>query len=242
MSLYNKYRPHRFRDVIAQEHIKLILRNQVRRKNAANAYLFAGPSGVGKTSLARVLAMALNCSNPRAGEPCLQCQVCSSTLHGNAWDMIELDAATFRGIDGIRDIQTWAMYTPMSNYKVMLMDEVHQFTEPAWNALLRMLEEPTGKCTIILCTTEPDKVPTTARSRCQLFEFQALKREQIYNRLTLVARKERLGMANEALRFIAAMSEGNMRTALTMLEQAINLDHGSPSTSAVKKFLKPRMM
>lgn len=243
-SLYNKYRPRKFGEVVGQEAIKLILRNQIKAKKTGNAYLFAGPSGVGKTTTARIFAMALNCQEPRAGEPCLKCQACTASLHGNAWDMIELDAATFRGIDGIRDLQQWAMYSPMTNFKIMLMDEVHQFTEPAWNSLLRLLEEPTGKCTIILCTTEVGKVPTTARSRCQLFEFQTLKRDEIFAKLTFVAKKERLGMAQEAIRFIAAMAEGNLRTAETMLEQAISLDHGSPSTSAVKKFLNtmPRMM
>lgn len=241
MGFYQKYRPHRFGDVVAQEMVISILKNQVRRKMTHHAYLFTGPSGVGKTSVARILALAMNCEKPRAGEPCLKCQACQSALHGNAWDTVEFDAAMFRGIDGIRDLSTWAQYAPFTNYKVYILDEVHQLTEPAWNALLRLLEEPVGTLTVILCTTEPKKVPETARSRCQLFEFKSLERKEILERLGMICHKERLQIASDGLKFIAAMANGNLRTAETMLEQVINLNHGKPRTSEIQKFIQGRM-
>lgn len=241
MNLYNKHRPHRFQDIVAQEGVTAILRSQVRRKMTAHSYLFTGPSGVGKTSVARILAMGINCENSRAGEPCLKCQTCQATLHGNAWDTIELDAALFRGIDGIRDLAMWSKFAPYANYKIYIMDEVHQFTEPAWNALLRLLEDPRGRLTIILCTTEPDRVPETARSRCQLFEFTALTKKDILAKLDLISRKERLRIADEGLKFISAMAGGNMRTAETILEQIINLNHGSPGVKEIQRFIQGRM-
>lgn len=241
MGFYQKYRPHRFGDVVAQEMVTLILKNQVRHKMTHHAYLFTGPSGVGKTSVARILALALNCEKPRAGEPCLRCRSCQSALHGNAWDTVEFDAAMFRGIDGIRDLGTWARFAPYGNYKLYILDEVHQLTEPAWHALLRMLEDPTGTLTIILCTTHPDRVPETARSRCQLFEFEALGKKDILGKLELICRKERLQITSEGLKFIAAMANGNLRTAETMLEQVINLNHGKPRTREIQKFIQGRI-
>jgi len=162
-------------------------------------------------------------------------------LHGNAWDTIEFDAALFRGIDGIRDLAMWAKFAPYGNYRVFLLEEVHQFTEPAWNAILRLLEEPTGRLATILCTTELDKVPETAQSRCQLFKFKALSKGDILAKLQLICHKERLKMADESLKFIAAMAGGNCRTAETILEQVINLNHGSPNTKEIQRFIQGRM-
>lgn len=241
MSLYNKYRPRRFRDVVAQDEITGILRNQVRRRATSHSYLLTGPSGVGKTSVARILAMGVNCEKPRGGEPCLKCRTCQATLDGSAWDTVEFDAALFRGIDGIRDLAMWAKFAPYGNYKVFLLEETHQLTEPAWNALLRLLEEPQGRITTILTTTEPDSVPETARSRCQLFEFRALTKRDILNKLELICHKERLSPSIEGLKFISAMAGGNMRTAETMLEQVVNLNHGSPSSRQIQKFIQGRM-
>lgn len=241
MNLYNKHRPYQFRDILGQEATTTVLKGQVRRKMTSHSYLFTGPSGVGKTSAARILSMGINCENPRAGEPCLKCRTCQATLHGNAWDTVELDAALFRGIDGIRDVAMWAKFAPYANYKIYIMDEVHQFTEPAWNALLRLLEDPRGRLTIILCTTQPDKVPETARSRCQLFEFNSLGKKEILSKLEMICRKERLKMDGEGLKFISAMAGGNMRTAETILEQAINLNHGKPSVKEIQRFIQGQM-
>ena len=241
MSLYQKYRPKRFQDVVAQDDIITILRSQARRGMTSHAYLFTGPSGVGKTSAARILAMALNCENLRSGEPCLKCQTCQASLHGNAWDTVELDAALFRGIDGIRDLAMWAKFAPYGNYKIYIIDETQGLTEPAWNALLRLLEDPRGRLTIIMCTTELGKVPETARSRCQLFEFQSLGKKDILLKLEMISRKERLRLSSEGLKFISAMAGGNMRTAETMLEQIINLNHGSPSPRQIQRFIQGRM-
>lgn len=237
--LYQKYRPHRFRDFIGQEGIVTILKNQVKKGKAAHSYLFTGPSGVGKTSAARILAMGLNCEKVRRdGEPCLKCQTCQATLHGNSWDLIELDGALFRGIEGIRDLSTWSKYAPMGNFKIYLIDEAHQLTEPAWNALLRLLEEPTGRLTTILCTTELNSVPETARSRCQLFQFQPLTKGDILTKLERICRRERIRLSPESLKFVSAMAGGNLRTAESTLEQVVHLNHGNPNIKEIQKFIQ----
>lgn len=241
MSLYQKHRPRKFKDVVAQDEITGILKSQVRRKMTSHSYLFAGPSGTGKTSTARILSLAINCEKPRAGEPCLKCRTCQAALNGSAWDTVEFDAALFRGIEGVRDLATWAKFAPMGNYKVYIIDETQGLTSPAWDALLRLLEEPVGRITTILCTTRPDNVPETARSRCQLFEFNPLSKKDILAKLELICRKERLKVANEGLKFISAMAGGNMRTAETLLEQIVNLNHGSPSTRQIQRFIQGRM-
>ena len=241
MSLYQKYRPKRFQDIVAQDSITTILKNQVKRKMTSNSYLFTGPSGVGKTSTARILSLALNCEKPRAGEPCLKCLTCQSSLHNNAWDTVEFCAALFRGIDGIRDLAMWAKFAPFGNYKIFLLEETHQLTAPAWDALLKLLEEPGGKLTIILTTTELNKVPETARSRCQLFEFQSLTKKDILAKLEMICCKEKFGIASEGLKFISAMAGGNLRTAETILEQSVNLNHGKPSLKEIQRFMQGKM-
>jgi len=240
MSYYQKYRPRRFRGLVGQQDIADLLRGQVRRHKLGHAYLFAGPSGVGKTSTARILAMAVNCEQPRAGEPCLKCPHCLAALHGSSWDTIEMDAATFRGIDGIRDLQVRSMFTPLGNFKVYILDEVQQFTQPAWDALLRLLEEPAAQQLTIMCTTRPDQVPETAKSRCQVLQFAAIEQPAIAVKLDEICRRERIH-GNGAVKFIASMAGGNLRTAETMLEQTMSFgfDQGPRK---VKKFIQEKLV
>lgn len=241
MSVYQDHRPRRFADLVGQDEVVQLLKTQVRRNAVAHSYLFLGPSGVGKTSMARILALAVNCESPRAGEPCLKCRTCEASLRGNSWDTHEFDAATFRGIDAIRELTYNSRFAPFGKCKFLIIDEAHQLTGPAWDALLRLLEEPAPCTKTILCTTEAAAVPVTARSRCQLFEFRPLTKADILAKLTVVCRKERWGPSAESLRFIAGMADGNLRTAETFLEQAVNLNHLRPNITQVKRFFQGRL-
>jgi DNA polymerase-3 subunit gamma/tau len=219
---YTKYRPTRFTDVLGQEQIVTILSNQVKRHCTANSYLFAGPSGSGKTTCARILANA---------------------LAGSSWDIIELDGARFRRIDDVREMAYKANFAPLSQgKKVYIIDEAHALTGEAWTGLLKTLEDPPPYLCMILCTTHPEQIMDTIRSRCQLFEFQPVNDKAILEKLQKIVHKERMGFSNDALRFISGMSGGNMRNAESMLEQTASLDHGSPRTKDVKKFLQSRMV
>ena len=240
MSYYQKYRPRRFRDLVGQTVITELLRGQVKRHKLGHAYLFAGPSGVGKTSMARILAMAANCEAPRAGEPCLKCPHCSSALHSMSWDTMEMDAATVRGIDGIRDLQTRSMFTPMGNFKVYVLDEVQQFTQPAWDALLRFLEEPAAQVITIMCTTRPEQVPETAKSRCQVLQFEPITEHDMAIKLEEICRHERVH-GNGTVKFIASMSGGNLRTAETMLEQTVGFGINQQPRK-VRKFIQQQLV
>ena len=221
ISLYQKYRPKRFSELVGQQEIAALLLNQVRKRRTSHSYLFAGPSGCGKTSTSRILAMALNCEHPRAGEPCLKCPHCLPALHGNSADTVELDTATFRGLDGIRELQQWSHFAPWGNYRVYLLEEVHQLTDQAWDALLRLLEEPTERLTTIMCTTKPEKVPETVKSRCQTLMFSALTDNAVAGKLDLICRKEHIAFANGTVKFLASMAQGNLRLAESRLEQVI---------------------
>jgi len=222
MTYYQKYRPTKFTDVLGQEQITHILASQVKRHKAANSYLFAGPSGTGKTTCARILAGA---------------------LAGNKWDILEIDGARFRGIDDAKDLVYKSNFTPLyGDYRVYIIDECHMLTIQAWNGMLKILEEPPPYIVIILCTTAPDQLPETVRSRCQLFTFQAVNDKAILEKIQRIGHRERLDFSHDALRFIAGLAAGNMRTAETMLEQSANLNHGSPQTKDIKKFLQSRMV
>ncbi len=220
MSFYQKYRPRQFSEILGQEQVIQILKNQARTGSYHHAYLFHGASGTGKTTAARVLAMCLNCQSLDSnGEPCGECQSCEAVIEGRHWDVLEIDGARFRGIDDVKDLCYKAYFSPLGKKKVYIIDECHQLTEPAWAALLKLIEEPPPHLVITLCTTEFQKIPDTITSRCQLYPFDKLEPECIKGKLTRIC--QTIGIEPDArhLDFIAQSSNGNMRTAENILEQ-----------------------
>lgn len=238
MNLSNKYRPVKFDTIIGQEDTIHILQSQVKAKQVGATYLFAGASGSGKTTTARVLAMAVNCEHPRQGNPCLRCESCQSIIRGTSLDVMELDIGSYRGIDDIKHLESMSRYMPFGSRKVYIMDEVHALTAPAWDAMLKMLENCHSGMLFILCTTDIGKVPETARSRCQLFTFHRVEVKDIVSKLEMISDRERLKLGRTSIKFLAEMSGGNMRTAEMGLMQVINLNHGSPTSRQVKRFLE----
>ncbi len=223
LALYRAWRPRRFDDVVGQEQTVTALKNSVRLNQTSHAYLFAGPRGTGKTSLAKILARAVNCENPRDGEPCNECGTCRDILSGNFMDVIEIDAASNRGIDEIRDLREQVKILPaQGRKKVYIIDEVHMLTTEAFNALLKTLEEPPENVLFILATTEGQKIPATILSRCQKYNFKRLSTEQIVQRLQEVASSEQIEIQPEAVQLIARRANGGMRDALGMLDQLIS--------------------
>lgn len=221
-ALYRMYRPQSFDDVVGQEHVTKTLRNAISKGKQSHAYIFSGPRGTGKTSIAKVFAKAINCTNSTDGEPCNECAICKGITQGTNSDVIEIDAASNNGVDEIRNIRDKVKYAPSeSEYKVYIIDEVHMLTTGAFNALLKTLEEPPAHAIFILATTEPHKIPPTIISRAQRFDFKAISLEQIVERLKYVADSQSLPYDDEALEFIAKASEGGMRDALSIMDQAI---------------------
>jgi len=222
--LYQKYRPKTFKELIGQPHIKEILVESLKQKRVAHAYLFSGPRGTGKTSTARLLAKALNCENPKGVEPCNKCANCLAFLEGNFMDLIEIDAASNRGIDNIRDLRDKIAFAPSKGkYKVYIIDEVHMLSKEAFNALLKTLEEPPKNVIFVLATTEPFAVPKTIVSRCQRFDFKPLSATDIYNVLKEISRIEKIKIDKEGLRLISVYSQGSLRDALSFLDQLSSL-------------------
>jgi DNA polymerase-3 subunit gamma/tau len=230
LALYREWRPQLFRDVIGQEHVCRTLQNAVRQGQVAHAYLFCGPRGTGKTSTARILAKAVNCPDSQDGEPCNTCASCKSTTAGISMDVIEMDAASHRGIEEIRDLNQRVCYAPIAGKsRLFIIDEVHMLTGEAFNALLKTLEEPPRHTIFVLATTEAHKVPLTIMSRCQRFDFRRLGRDAINNHLRRVAGEKGWQIDDDALELLCRHAGGALRDALGLLEQAASFTGGAIS-------------
>ncbi len=239
LSLYRKYRPENFNDLIGQDQVKQTLKNALKNDRVAHAYLFAGPRGTGKTSTAKVFAKSLNCANPSPNfEPCGECNSCQRIEKGNSLDVIEIDAASNRGIDEIRELREKVKFYPgEGKYKVYIIDEVHMLTKGAFNALLKTLEEPPESVVFILATTEPHEVITTIMSRCQRFDFTLLTLNNLKQRLEYIAASEGYEIEKEALDILARSARGGMRDAISLLDQAISFSDGQLSAEKITRML-----
>ncbi len=221
-ALYRKWRPLSFDDVVSQPHITTTLKNQIQNNKIAHAYLFTGSRGTGKTTCARIFAKSVNCANSKDGNPCLECEICKSADSESLIDIIEIDAASNTGVDDIRALKESAEFLPeQCRYKVYIIDEVHMLSINAFNALLKIMEEPPAHVIFILATTEVHKVPATIISRCQRFDFRRIRIEDIVSRLEFIASQENIKLDNDAAILIAKLSDGGMRDALSLLDQCI---------------------
>ncbi len=236
--LARKYRPQKFSDVIGQQHVTRTLKNAIEQERIAHGYIFSGHRGIGKTTVARILAMALNCrsSEKPVLEPCGVCDSCTEIRAGNAVDVIEIDAATNRGIDEIRELREAARYRPARDrFKIYILDEAHQITDAAFNALLKTLEEPPSHVVFMLATTQPEDIPQTIRSRCQHFSFRAVKFDQIVDQLKDLCGRENIVAEDEALALLAEAGDGSVRDALSLLDQAIASSDGKLAAEPVRQ-------
>ena len=223
IALYRKYRPTTFSNIIGQESVTKILRNQIKNGKISHAYLFSGTRGTGKTSAAKVFARAINCLNPQDGEPCNECEVCKGILNGTITDVIEMDAASNNSVENIRQIRQEVVYATVDvKYRVYIIDEVHMLTTSAFNALLKTLEEPPENVVFILATTEQHKIPVTILSRCLKFDFNRLSEEDLYNRVKYVLEQEGVKYEDEACKYIATLADGAARDALSILDRCIS--------------------
>ncbi len=222
-ALYRVYRSQTFQDVVGQEHVTITLRNALRENRLSHAYLFNGPRGTGKTSAAKIMAKAVNCEQPIDGEPCNQCDTCKAISNGSVTDVLEIDAASNRGVEEIRDIRDKVKFAPSDvRYKVYIIDEVHMLTTEAFNALLKTLEEPPSHVIFILATTEPHKLPATIISRCQRFDFHRIPLKVMVDLLQRICQSQGVQVEEQALQLVAKMAEGGARDALSLLDQAIS--------------------
>ena len=221
-ALYRKFRPINFSEMVGQEHITRTLRNQIIANRVGHAYLFNGGRGTGKTSAAKILARAINCLNPKDGEPCNECEICKGAISGSLTDIVEMDAASNNSVEDIRSIREEVNFLPTkAKYRVYIIDEVHMLSTGAFNALLKTLEEPPEHVKFILATTEPQKLPATILSRCQRFDFKRISNEDIIKRLKIVCNESNIEISEGALNIIATLSEGAMRDALSILERCV---------------------
>ncbi|AVQ40475.1 DNA polymerase III subunit gamma/tau [Clostridium botulinum] len=226
-ALYREWRPRTFKEVVGQKHITVTLKNQVIEKRIAHAYLFCGTRGTGKTSTAKILSKAVNCLDPKDGEPCNECEICNKINSGTLMDVIEMDAASKRKLEDIKEVIENVKYPPQEGKnKVYIMDEVHMLTQEAVNAFLKTLEEPPSNVIFILATTDPQKLPITILSRCQRFDFRRIRNEEIFERLRSIVSEQGIYADDKSLNLIARMSDGAMRDALSILDQVISTGDG----------------
>jgi DNA polymerase III subunit gamma/tau len=242
--LARKYRPQKFSEVIGQEHVTRTLQNAIEQGRTAHGYIFSGHRGIGKTTVARILAAALNCRSllPKEDhpvpEPCGVCESCTEIRAGNSVDVIEIDAATNRGIDEIRELREAARYRPARDrFKIYILDEAHQITDAAFNALLKTLEEPPDHIVFMLATTQPEDIPQTIRSRCQHFSFRAVKFDDIVGQLRDLVTREKIAADDDALALLAEAGDGSMRDALSILDQAIASSTGTLTADSVRNLV-----
>lgn len=226
-ALYREWRPKTFNEVVGQSHVTVTIKNQIKNNRIAHAYLLCGTRGTGKTSTAKIFSKAVNCLNPQDGEPCNECDMCKKIAAGIAIDVSEMDAASHNKVDDIRELIEEVKYPPREGkYKVYIMDEVHMLSQGAVNAFLKTLEEPPEKVIFILATTDPQKLPITILSRCQRFDFKRIKSDDIFERLLEIIKEQQIETDERSIRLIARMSDGAMRDALSILDQAIAMGNG----------------
>ena len=250
-ALYRKFRPLTFQEMVGQSHITETLKKQIIAGRVGHAYLFNGGRGTGKTSAAKILARAVNCLNPKDGEPCNECEICKSIIAGSLTDVVEMDAASNNSVEDIRSIREEVNFLPTrAKYRVYIIDEVHMLSTGAFNALLKTLEEPPEHVKFILATTEPQKLPATILSRCQRFDFKRISNDDIIKRLKIICKESNIEVTEDALKIIAILSEGAMRDAISILERClgqtsgvINEDYvrdlvGIPKTTQIYKIVK----
>ena len=236
--LYRKYRPKTFGEIVGQEHIIKTLTNALKLDKIAHAYLFTGVRGTGKTSVARLLAKAVNCLEKKSSEPCNKCQACEEINQNKSMDLVEVDAASNRGIDEIRELRDGIKFSPSSlKYKVFIIDEVHMLTREAFNALLKTLEEPPAHVIFILATTEIHKVPQTIISRCQKFDFHKLTLDKIVERLNWIANQEKVKIEKSALELIAVNADGSVRDGESLLGQIMSMEDKNITLEEVQSIL-----
>ena len=237
-ALYRKFRPLDFNEMVGQEHITKTIKRQIVAGRVGHAYLFNGGRGTGKTSAAKILARAVNCLNPKDGEPCNKCEICKAILSGSLTDVVEMDAASNNSVEDIRSIREEVNFLPTrAKYRVYIIDEVHMLSTGAFNALLKTLEEPPEHVKFILATTEPQKLPATILSRCQRFDFKRISNEDVVKRLKIICKESNIEITEDALKIIAVLSEGAMRDAISILERCSGEQQGVINEDQVRELV-----